>query len=547
MLRETTNKIFYVLIVFLATQIVVRFLYSYVGDDIGMLGLFPSFLFGWFWGPLFGFIGAVLTVIATSINFFTMGSTLADAFANVFGMAVTIVLSIGFGFFSKILKKNNRLTKELERKSNTLSKILEEKNSAEESLIQKIELIRFTNQISADFINVPAVFLESRIDNALKQIIDFIDARSCCIYINKEGKDYTLFKEYFNNKSISTIPYLYKIEYEKLSDFIDTFLTHPILVIEKKVWNHEIFDLFQTDNAVLLPMLSSNKLTGFIFFEKENADNDWQLHYNDIFQLVKQVIFTALERLFAEEKIVSQYEELKRYSESLFKTNVKLNNLNETLISTSNALMESESRFRELSENIEDIIWLQEGRKILYVNNAYNKILGLKRENLYKNTLDFIKRIHPEDREELLKSYSNHNYDIHGIFRAEFRYFGINGEIKYMEARSFLISRDNKKSKIAGIAEDITLKKKAEKEIKSALFKALELNQLKTKFITTVSHQLRTPFRKSSLSTFAVKKMKGVTINEGLFLIFSKTQYPSFTCIIISQRIKSGKILWATS
>jgi signal transduction histidine kinase len=79
------------------------------------------------------------------------------------------------------------------------------------------------------------------------------------------------------------------------------------------------------------------------------------------------------------------------------------------------------------------------------------------------------------------------------MFQKEFRIIDKDGTIEWILARSFLISNENGIIKTAGIAENITLRKQAEEEIKNALDKAIELNQLKTRFISTVSHELRTP------------------------------------------------------
>lgn len=507
-------KIISIIIIIIITQILVYLLYPITGDDIAILSLFPSLLVAWFWGPLFGFVGAILLAVLYSLNLFAMGLELNDALENIVGLSISVFLSVGFGYVSQVLNRNKNLSNELSKKSTELTHALEEKNNTEKILRQRLEFISFINKISSEFVNVPSQLIENRIDSAIKQIINLLNADSCCIYTYKEeSKSYFLFKEYFGSNNHNTTPHIFQIKQDLLAELQETLLTLPIIVIDKKIWAHISFDLFQTDNVVLLPILNNNKLTGFTFFEKNESVNDWHIQFNDIFQLVKQVIFSALERHFAEEKIISQFEELKKYSESLFKSNVKLNNLNDTLIKTSDALKESESRFRELSENIEDIIWLQHGKEILYVNQAYERILGKKRVDLYKHTLDFIDRIHPEDRDQLLRSFSSHNYEKQGMFRGEFRMIGRNGDLKYFEARAFLIRMDNSRLKIAGIAEDISLKKKAEKEIKGALFKALELNQLKTKFITTVSHQLRTPLA-NILSSIELLKVYGLEMES---------------------------------
>lgn len=494
MFERNKKKIFIVFSGLVFIEILVRILYPYVGSETGALNLIPSLLFAWFWGPAAGLIGTLITTILTFANLALLGANIQDALKNIIGIVLPFFLSAGFGYFSNTLKKNKSLSSDLELQSRDLIAALEEKTITEKTLLQKIEFIRFSNKISSDFINIPPLLIESRIESAVKHIFDFVGADSCCIYVQYEGDpDYVLYKEFFKSNNSESEHHIYKIGPEKISDLYETLTTQPHLEINKRIWNHPILEVFTAQSSILLPMLSNDKLLGIISFESFTNDNDWSKYFEEVFPLTQQVIAYALERKFAEEKIDAQYEELKSYSESLFIANLKLNNLNETLLKTSNDLKESETRFRELAENLEDIIWLQSGREVLYVNPAYERIWGKRREDLYKRTFDFLDRIHPEDKNEVLKAFSIHDFQNQGVFQKEFRIIDDYGTTKWMLARSFLINNDNGKLKIAGIAEDITPRKKVEEELKNALDKSIELNLLKSRFISTVSHELRTP------------------------------------------------------
>ena len=493
MFEENRKKILIVTSSILLVEFIIWLFYPLVGRDTAALVLLPSLLFAWYWGPIVGSIGTAFSLTVTILNLYLMGEDLSDIKKNLLRLSVPFFLSIGFGYFSNMLKKNRMLSEDLKSKSKNLSHALDEKIKTEKALLEKIEFIRFSNKISSDFINIPPLLIESRIESAVKHIFDFVGADSCCIYVQYEGDpDYVLYKEFFKN-GINEPHHLYKIEKEKIADLHETLVTQAHMEIEKHLWNHPILEIFNAQSTVLLPMLSNDKLIGIISFESLTENKEWSKYYDEVFPLTQQVIAYAFERKLAEEKINAQYEELKNYSESLFIANLKLNNLNETLLKTSNDLKESETRFRELAENLEDIIWLQSGREILYVNPAYEKVWGKKRENLYKHIFDFLERIHPEDKYKILREFSKHNYEKEGIFQTEFRMIDEYGNTKWIMARSFLISNEGGKPKIAGIAEDITPRKKAEEEIKNALDKAIELNQLKSRFISTVSHELRTP------------------------------------------------------
>ena len=516
MIKDNFKKSIIVILSLIFAESLIILLYPTIGNRTGALTLLPSLVVAWYWGPLVGFAGALFAAATTSFTFYMMGMDINDFADSGFGIMVPFILSIALGFISNIHKKNKQLAGELEIRSNNLKSALDEKNNTEEMLLQKIDFIKFGNKISSDFINIHPLLIESRIESAVRHIFDFVNADSCCIYIRFKDDDFfSLYKELNRSEDGAYYRHIYRIEFDKISDLKDTFITQSFLEIDNQSWNHPLLEIFKGRSTILLPLLSNDRLIGLISFEMLSVQKDWSIFNNEVFPLTKQIIAYAFERKFAEEKISVQYDELKEYSESLFDANLKLNSLNETLLKTSVELKESEKKFRELSENIQDIIWLNSGKKVLYINPAYEKIWGKKRELLYKNALDFLDSVYPEDKKDLIEKFSSHDYNTLGMFQKEFRVFGKDGNVKWILARSFLIGNENGLLKTAGIAEDITLRKKAEEEIKNALDKAIQLNQLKTRFISTVSHELRTPLA-TILSSIELLKLyeDQMTANE---------------------------------
>jgi PAS domain S-box-containing protein len=64
-----------------------------------------------------------------------------------------------------------------------------------------------------------------------------------------------------------------------------------------------------------------------------------------------------------------------------------------------------------------------------------------------------------------------------------------NGNITYYESRMVASAKDE----VISIVRDITQRKRAEQEVYSALAKEKELSELKARFVTTTSHEFRTP------------------------------------------------------
>ena len=134
------------------------------------------------------------------------------------------------------------------------------------------------------------------------------------------------------------------------------------------------------------------------------------------------------------------------------------------------ALRESEERFRQLAENIQDSFWLVSVTltDILYVSPAYEQIWGRSREALYTNNCNWIDWLHPEDKHLLQEAFQR----IVGgeSTSTEYRIVRPDGTIRWVCDRAFPIyDESGKVYRIAGICEDISDRKLAEARIQAAL------------------------------------------------------------------------------
>lgn len=170
------------------------------------------------------------------------------------------------------------------------------------------------------------------------------------------------------------------------------------------------------------------------------------------------------------------------------------------------ALKASEEKFREIAENIQDIFWVRKGDDLLYVSPAYEIICGKTCQSLYDNPNSFLEAVHPDDFERVIKSLSSDQYKKEGMFDEEFRIIRPDGEIRWIWSRTFPVKRDDEVIRTVGIAEDITLQKKAEEEIQNSFKKEKELNELKSQFVSMVSHEFRTPLGLILSSTELLQK-----------------------------------------
>src|SRR6185436_3219987 len=68
------------------------------------------------------------------------------------------------------------------------------------------------------------------------------------------------------------------------------------------------------------------------------------------------------------------------------------------------AARESETRFRQLTENIKEVFWITNPAKneMTYISPGYEEIWGRTCQSLYDSPRGWLEAIHPEDRERVL-------------------------------------------------------------------------------------------------------------------------------------------------
>ncbi len=123
----------------------------------------------------------------------------------------------------------------------------------------------------------------------------------------------------------------------------------------------------------------------------------------------------------------------------------------------SDALRESEVRFRQMAENIREVLWMVDGtgRKVLYVSPRCRDIWGRCSEEIVERGLGWFSMVHPLDKDRL------HSVLGGGIpqreFEAEYRIVWPDGAVHWVRDRTFPIRDDaGRVQRIVGVTEDIT-------------------------------------------------------------------------------------------
>lgn len=132
------------------------------------------------------------------------------------------------------------------------------------------------------------------------------------------------------------------------------------------------------------------------------------------------------------------------------------------------ALRESEERFRQLAENINEVFWMTDPAKaeILYVSPAYETIWGRTCESLYRRDPDWIDSVHADDRERVAAAARQQPS---GGYVETYRIVRPDGAARWIRDRAYPI-RDaaGRVYRIVGTAEDITETRKLEEQFRHA-------------------------------------------------------------------------------
>ncbi|MEO9021524.1 MAG: PAS domain S-box protein [Ginsengibacter sp.] len=137
-------------------------------------------------------------------------------------------------------------------------------------------------------------------------------------------------------------------------------------------------------------------------------------------------------------------------------------------------LLKSDKQFQNLIENISGVYWVNnlDDHQTIYISPSYEAIWGRTCADHYKNRADFINAVHPDDRERLLEAYKN----IAATLKTNITYRIIRpeGTIRWISAKTNVVSAIDGTKLEYGYAEDITERKMVESEL------AESENRLKT-------------------------------------------------------------------
>lgn len=189
---------------------------------------------------------------------------------------------------------------------------------------------------------------------------------------------------------------------------------------------------------------------------------------------------------------------LRQVSQQLQQQSTQLEQLNTQLEQRvrdrTQALQASEEKFQQIANNLEQVLWIYEpaAHAFTYLSPAYQTLWGEAVPASPLALKSWLKHIHPDDVATVTASIEVALQS--GDLDHEYRIINNDGAIRWIHSRAFSINdQAGNLYRLTGISEDTTQKKLAEKSALKSLAKEQELSDLKSRFITTTSHEFRTP------------------------------------------------------
>jgi PAS domain S-box-containing protein len=125
-------------------------------------------------------------------------------------------------------------------------------------------------------------------------------------------------------------------------------------------------------------------------------------------------------------------------------------------------IRENAERFRQLTENLNEVFFIRRHDEFIYVSPAFEKLYGKSLEGTYDNTQLFLTVVHPEDLARVTRATIRERTEAPGTLDEEYRIIHPDGDNRWIRARTFRVSDSGDPDLVVGIAEDITEWKEAE-------------------------------------------------------------------------------------
>ena len=173
-----------------------------------------------------------------------------------------------------------------------------------------------------------------------------------------------------------------------------------------------------------------------------------------------------------------------------------------------NALVESEAKFRQLAENISDMIWLRDliNDEVIYYNPSLARFFGRPQESENCRITCFLDQCKEEDRDRLSEYLTCEvTHEKHG----DFVLLDVNNDPKWFRIDVYPVKDiTGEVVRQVGIATDITSMIEAQEALRRSLEMEKKVGELKTRFVSMASHEFKTPLASIMMASETIQNFR---------------------------------------
>ena len=334
----------------------------------------------------------------------------------------------------------------------------------ENDILFRSSLQQILMDMASNFINLPAEKIGEAINRTLKKVGRFVGADRAYIFDYDFGNNTCSNTYEWCAEGISPeIGNLQDVPLDAIPHWVNThrqrksMLIPDVSALSEADAVRQILEPQGVKSLITIPMYTGDELTGFIGFDSVMHHKDYSQNEQQLLMFLSEIFVNAQTRLGSERTLVN-----------------------------------SERKFRQLAENVNDLFWLREAAsgQVIYTNPAYGSFLG--KDRLSDKLRCFIESTLPEDRDLLQTALSD--LTSNEPAEMELRLLSHKNEVHWFRLKIQPVTGlDGVVVRQVGLATDITRMKNAEKTLKEALEMERKLGEMKSRFVSMASHEFRTP------------------------------------------------------